>query len=472
MVSECRAITDLKPGDHLCCLYETEEEHRAVLTPFVRQGLDRGEKLVYIVDAHTAETVLGYLRDDGLKVEPYLARGQLNIITVDQSYMEDGVFDPDKMIALLRAETDRALAEGYPALRVTGEMTWSLKGRICDTLLGVPFIKFVFLGLIQEGTFEVKPAAWAGFEGGYLSSVKVTWDESKHGRGLVGTAIKTGQPLVVVDVESDPRFEPWIEEARKRGYASIAAMPLAHAGEVIGALAVYAEKRDAFGDEEVHFLTEVAGDIAIGIKGLRLEKQLEQSLESLRRALNQTVEAIASVAETRDPYTAGHQRHVAELSCAIGTEMGFSEDRIEGIRVAATVHDIGKMSVPAEILTKPGKLSETEFSLIKTHPQVGHDVLKTIEFPWPVAQIVLQHHERMDGSGYPSGISGESILLEARIMGVSDVVEAMSSHRPYRPAIGIDAALLEIMRKKGVLFDPDVVDVCLRLFADKGFKFE
>ncbi|HID87880.1 MAG TPA: HD-GYP domain-containing protein [Anaerolineae bacterium] len=157
---------------------------------------------------------------------------------------------------------------------------------------------------------------------------------------------------------------------------------------------------------------------------------------------------------------------------SIAREMGLPEEQFEGIRIAGLIHDIGKINVPAEILSKPGPLSELEFGLIQAHPQVGHDILKTIEFPWPVAQIVLQHHERMDGSGYPQGLSDDNILLEARILGVADVVEAMASHRPYRPPRGLDKALEEISRNRGILYDPEVVDACLKLFTEKGFTFE
>ncbi len=235
----------------------------------------------------------------------------------------------------------------------------------------------------------------------------------------------------------------------------------------------------------------------------RAEEELRQSYAKLRRTLEGTINALVSAVEMRDPYTAGHQWRVAQLACAIAKEMGLSEDQVNGLYMAAMIHDLGKINVPAEILSKPGRLSEIELSLIKTHPQVGHDilnvpaevlsgpgrlsemelslikvhpqigydVLKRIEFPWPVAQIVLQHHERMDGSGYPQGLSGEEILLEARILAVADVVEAMSSHRPYRPAHGIEEALEEISQNRGILYDAEVVGTCLELFTEKGFSF-
>ena len=199
------------------------------------------------------------------------------------------------------------------------------------------------------------------------------------------------------------------------------------------------------------------------------EEQLQRSFQKLQKTVDSAIQAIALTAEARDPYTAGHQKRVAELAGAIAEEMGLAKKQIETIRIAATLHDIGKINVPAEILSKPGKLSEIEMSLVKTHPQVGRDIVKTLELPWAICPIVLQHHERMNGSGYPSGISGKDIVLEARIIAVADVVEAMASHRPYRPALGIDKALEEIAKNRSKLYDPDVVDACLKLFKEKGF---
>ena len=194
------------------------------------------------------------------------------------------------------------------------------------------------------------------------------------------------------------------------------------------------------------------------------EEKLRQSYKKLRKMLNDIVQTVALTVEIRDPYTAGHQQRVSQLTSAIARQMNLSPDQVEGIYMAAILHDIGKISVPAEILTKTGRLTEIEMNLLRAHSEVGNDILKRIDFPWPLAKVVLQHHERMDGSGYPKGLKGEKILLEARIMGVADVVEAMSSHRPYRPALGIDKALEEISQNRGILYDPEVVDACLRLF--------
>ena len=202
------------------------------------------------------------------------------------------------------------------------------------------------------------------------------------------------------------------------------------------------------------------------------EEDLKETLEHLRKSFGVTIQVMVSAIEARDPYTAGHQIRSADLARAIATEMGLPQEKIEGIRMAGSIHDIGKLSIPAEILSKPTRLTDIEFSLIKEHPRKGYEMLKNVESPWPLAEITYQHHERMNGSGYPRKLKGDEILMEARIMAVADGVEAMASHRPYRPALGISAALEEIEKNKGVLYDPEVVDACLRLFREKGFQLK
>ena len=200
--------------------------------------------------------------------------------------------------------------------------------------------------------------------------------------------------------------------------------------------------------------------------------KLQKSSEKLIRILEQTVNALTSSVEMKDPYTSGHQQRVNQLACAIATQMELTSEEISGIRIAALLHDIGKISIPSEILSKPGRLTEAEFNLLKGHPQCGYEILKGIEFPRPVAQIVLQHHEKVNGSGYPHQLKEEEILLEARILCVADVVEALSSHRPYRPAIGIEKGLEEISKNSGKLYDPSVVDACLKIFENNSFYFK
>ena len=204
----------------------------------------------------------------------------------------------------------------------------------------------------------------------------------------------------------------------------------------------------------------------------RSEQQLKSGLVRMKKNLEKTIAAIAAVSEIRDPFTAGHQRRVTTLACAIAEEMALPDEQCEWLRLAAIVHDIGKINIPTEILVKPTRLSEPEFNIIEAHPQIGHDILREIEFAQPVATIVLQHHELIDGTGYPQELSGDQIMVEARILAVADVVEAMASHRPYRPAQGIGMALEEILHNKGVLYDSDVVDACLKVFYEKNFAFE
>lgn len=220
-------------------------------------------------------------------------------------------------------------------------------------------------------------------------------------------------------------------------------------------------------------------DCQIGVYGIysdiserkQSEEKLQQTLKKLRKAMGAIIQAMSSTVEARDPYTAGHQQRVSNLSRAIAQEMRLSNEDIDGIRMAGAIHDLGKINVPAEILSKPGRLTDIEFSLIKIHPKVAYEILKEIEFPWPVADCVFQHHERLDGSGYPNGLSAKNIMQGGKILMVADVVEAIASHRPYRPALGIDKALNEISEKKGLIYDTKAVDACLKLFSENRFSF-
>jgi PAS domain S-box-containing protein/putative nucleotidyltransferase with HDIG domain len=202
----------------------------------------------------------------------------------------------------------------------------------------------------------------------------------------------------------------------------------------------------------------------------RAEEEVERTIAKLQRAVQGTIEVVSTIGELRDPYTHGHERRVGEIATAIATEMGLAQDRVEGVRVAGYLHDVGKIAIPAEILSKPSRLTETEFNLVMQHAQQSYEILRRVTFPWPVAEAAWQHHERLDGSGYPRGLKGDEIILEARVLAVADTVEAMASHRPYRPGLGIDKALAEVERGKGSLFDPQVVEACVRLFRAKGYR--
>lgn len=271
---------------------------------------------------------------------------------------------------------------------------------------------------------------------------------------LTGSACKTDRCCLVRILNGEKRIEFETEKKRSDGNK----IPcIVSANPFLGA------------DAELIGIVEDLKDISI-LK--EAERKLQKSFEKFRRALEGTIHAMSLAIEMRDPYTAGHQKRVTDLAVAIARNLGLSEDKIDGIRMAGLIHDIGKISIPAEILAKPGRISEKEFALIMDHPQVGYDIIKKIEFPWPVAKIVLQHHERMNGSGYPQGLQGKYILLEARILAVADVVESIASFRPYRQALGIKEALKEIAEDKKTLYDDQVVDACLNLFSEQSFSFE
>jgi len=209
----------------------------------------------------------------------------------------------------------------------------------------------------------------------------------------------------------------------------------------------------------------------VKIRCNQLEKELKQSYKKLKEFMESIAYIIMEIVEIRDPYLTGHQQRVSQLATAIAQEMKLPQDKIEGVRFASLVHDVGKVNLPTEIVSKLNKLSEVEFNLVKNHPKISYEILKKVDFPWPIAEIVFQHQEKIDGSGYPRGLKGAEILIEAKILGVANVIEAMSSSRSYRPAIRVDESLAEISKNKNILFDPEVVDTCLKLFKEKGFKF-
>ena len=250
----------------------------------------------------------------------------------------------------------------------------------------------------------------------------------------------------------------------------VAAFPLHFNQHGRGVLTVYSAEPDAFTSGVIALLRELGNDLAFGVGNLRARADRTSMREQLEASLDQAVAAVASTVEMRDPYTAGHQRRVAVIATALAAELKFSPGQTRGLHLASVVHDIGKIHVPAEMLSNPNKLTDLEFALIKTHSEAGWEILKEITFPWPVAEIVRQHHERMDGSGYPRGLRGDEILPEARVLAVADVVEAMSSHRPYRTGLGILKALQELAHHKGTLYDAAVVDACHSLFLERNFE--
>lgn len=347
-----------------------------------------------------------------------------------------------------------------------------LAREMCQVLVEKGEFRAAWVGYAeQDAGKSVHPVASAGFKEGYLEGLGLTWADEGVGRGLTGQAIRTGEVAVSQDIDAVQKSETWRGLALQLGILSAAVLPLKVNGKVMGVLAVSGAEPDAFTEDVIELLAELAGDLAFGIGNLRSRAERMGILEKLELSLDHAVTAIAATVEMRDPYTAGHQRRVAKLAAAIATEMGMPTYQLEGLHMAGVVHDIGKIHVPAEILSSPAKLSDAEFEIIKTHPKAGWEILKGIDFPWPVAEMVYQHHEKLDGSGYPRGLKGEEILLEARILTVADVVEAMTSHRPYRPGFGVFPALQEISRNKGKLYDAAAVEACLRVFMEKNYEW-
>ena len=342
----------------------------------------------------------------------------------------------------------------------------------CKALVETGGFRLAWIGIPQEDELKaIAVVARYGVDQGYLDAAHITWSDTPRGRGATGTAVRTGIPQINQNFEKNPALAPWRAEAIKRGLRSSSAFPLIHDTKVIGVLTTYSSEFNHFTSDEAALLEELATEISYGLVYQRLRNSLNENLSQLELSLEGTIAAMAAMLELRDPYTAGHQRRVGELAAAIAQELGISANDIRGIKLAAAVHDIGKIQIPAEMLSKPTRLTELEYKMLQQHCEAGYDILKSIDFPWPVAELVRQHHERVDGSGYPRGLKGDEILLGAKILAVADVVEAMSSHRPYRPALGLDAALGEIERHRGTLFDPEAVDACVKLLRGQDFKF-
>lgn len=338
--------------------------------------------------------------------------------------------------------------------------------RALDLILSIPWLALERQGAIfvmDHATNELVMTAHSGIN----PTLPRVCGRLPIGRCLCGLAAQTRETQFADHV--DDRHVTRYEGMLPHGHYCV---PILADDRVLGVLNVYTKAGHVRTSAEDGFLGTIVDTLAGVIEHQRVENAVHESSARLQQALEETVAALALAAEKRDPYTAGHQRRVSLLSVAIAREMGLPEDRIAGIRVAGALHDIGKIAVPIEILSKPGALSNAEFALVQEHARAGYELLSTIVFPWPVAEIVLEHHERIDGSGYPDGRSGDDILLEARILAVADVMESMSSHRPYRPTLGTDAALAELEGNQGKRYDPDVVAACVTLFRAKGFRLE
>ena len=351
---------------------------------------------------------------------------------------------------------------------------------VCDKIVRELDLPLAWIGqAMHDERRSVRVVAAAGPAKTYLDRITVTWDESPTGLGLTGSAIRSRRVEYTGDMTADERFAPWLETAKEFGLVSSIAIPIVANGGSWGALIVHGLLVEAFGDRERDVLANLGDDIGHALtafeaaeRAARAEAGQAQALQDVQHANLSAVQALAAAVEARDPYTAGHEARVANLAVKIGERMGLPRTVLAGLLLGGNLHDIGKIGVPAEILAKPGRLSASELAVVREHPSIGRTIVRNIRFPWPITEIVGQHHERLDGSGYPDGLSGDRIALEAQILAVADVAEAMMSHRPYRPALPQEKAIEELRSGRGKIYRADAVDICLVLMSEASFTLD
>ena len=357
---------------------------------------------------------------------------------------------------MMRAKTPQELIEG-----------------VCQGITHQPPFIVAWVGLKENNPEKsIVIAGISGMSKAYADGIQVSWDNDLSlGQGPTGKCVRTAKPILIADIELDKNFLPWLERAKKHNIRSSIAVPVSDGDDVLGALMVYASVPNAFGNEEISLFESLANEVGFALTSLNktelFEAERQKRLDAeqkIQKNLELTVAALSNTLESRDPYTAGHQYRVANIAIAIATQLGWSEELVYGLKEAALLHDIGKVSVPVELLTKPTHLSSLEKLLINEHAENGYQILKEIPFPTPVALAVRQHHERLDGSGYPMGLKGDQIIPQARVLAVADTIEAMSTHRPYRQALGLDKAIALIISEAGTKLDAEVVNAAENLF--------
>jgi HD domain/GAF domain len=334
---------------------------------------------------------------------------------------------------------------------------------LCHHLVDEAGYELAWIAVALPGEDYAVDVAFAAGETDYLQAGMVSWSGSNaNGLGPVGTCLRTGRPQVIGDLVNQALYAPWRDRARSFGLRSSAAIPFSPGGQR-ACLSVYSRYVDAFPEPVMRALESITREVEFGITHIHSMNQVAGALDGILAALSRITEA-------RDPYTAGHQSKVGSLSAAIAAHMGIDAPTVELIRQAGDVHDVGKTAIASEILTKPGRLTALEYQMVQRHAKFGYDILAEAKLPWPIADVALQHHERVDGSGYPQGLSASEIILPARIVAVADVIEAMTNHRPYRSELGLERALDEVNSKAGQLYDAEVVKNCMAIF-DAGFTF-
>ena len=368
-----------------------------------------------------------------------------------------------------------ALSAAAAAL-ARADSTEMLIAEVCDAIASQSPYLLAWVGKAEDDKDKtIKVLGGAGTALAYIEKIAVSWsDQHVTGLGPAGVAVRTNQITIVADTEVDPGFIVWQDLAKKYGIRSAIACPIADgAGHPFGVLVVYSAVVNAFGPEEAKLFESLAHELSFGLRAIERQQQLDEQIhqkdliqERLAVALKATIEAMSRTMEWRDPYTAGHQKRVALISAAIAKKLGLNNEQIEALYMAAMVHDLGKVAVPAEILTKPSRLTDLEMQMVQGHAESGYQILKDIPFPYPIAEMVYQHHERLDGSGYPRGLAGDAICLEARILAIADTIEAMATHRPYRPGRGLHMAMSEVMVEAGSKLDQRIADAAFELYED------
>lgn len=397
-------------------------------------------------------------------------------ITIIAVFLAASLFQP--VLSRLQSTVDRwFFRERFDHIQTLRRFNHETKGDLDLEQLSSSLVNAVANGMQSQGVYLLLPSPATGNYATYMYSGRKSRGRLYFSANspLVATMKQQNNVVDSTDLDVIPSLIGLTDYDRQtlEGNNIELLVPLKNNGHLAGMLLLGNKiSRQPYSKEERRLLEMVSADVAVSIDNANLYENMKQKQSELQKAMDGVIHAVSLVVESRDPYTAGHQRRVAELARTIAKEMGLSEWQMMGIHVAGLLHDVGKVAVPSEILSKPGKISENEFNIIKNHCQVGYEILERIDFPWPVTRAILQHHERLDGSGYPQGLSGEDIILDARILGVADVVEAMSSHRPYRPALGLDSALKEISQASGILYDTEVVEACLALLKKNQPEFE
>lgn len=429
----------------------------AVLVQAARDALQSGE--IGYLDVRADSRYYSFV------IRPVLPSGYANLYGLEITERVEAARQLTHLNRVLRT-----LTKGNRTL-VHATSEEELLSQICAVLVEQGGYPYVWLATKQSGE-----AAQVRYQAGRGSNELQKWIsravQSTQLTAQLERVVHDMEPILVGDSLSGVNLAPLQGYSAAALPSALLLLPIMFKESRYGVLGIFADDESVFDRREMALLNEMAGDVAFGLQAQRIQQAHEQNIQRLQRTMLQTIEAVSLTLEKRDPYTAGHQQRVAHLAVAIAQAMGLSAERIEGLRLAALVHDIGKIYVPAEILNRPGRLSAPELGIIRSHPEVGYDILKRVDFDWPIAEMVLQHHERCDGSGYPRGLKRNKIILEARILAVADVVEAITSHRPYRPSLGLDIALREIVARRKSHFDADVVDTCLRLFTEERFSWE